>query len=549
MIGLFALYLRVSRTLPENSDEANILLMAWDMLHGHVLLPGWVLSDVSFYTTELPQYAVLEKVFGLRTETAHVGAAMTYTLVVLLAAMLARGRKDQADRAEGTVRMLLTAGILIAPQLGAGVFILLLSVGHIGTAVPLMLAWLVIDRGRRRWREPVAVGLVLAWALVADPLVLVVGIVPLAAVCLLRAGRVFHALPREVRVSVWMRAGLRASGYELALGAAAGTAYVVGTVADALLRSSGAFQVNTLVYRLASPGTWAGNAWQTARGWLTLFGAEPGGSGPQTAFAVLHLAGVALVTVAMWQVARRFFGHRGLIDQVLLVAIVLNVLVYVPSTLANATSLNAREFAVALPFGAVLAGRTLAARVRSVRLAAGRAGRWTTWALTGVMAGYLAGFGYAAAQAPAPPDVQRLTGWLAAHKLSYGIGGYWQSSIVTVESHYQVIIRAVRPKTLRRYMWESKYSWYDPAPHAATFLVTDSAPEFGGNWLPNPAAVADFGRPAQTYHVGPYMIYVWRGNLLYGPGHHAAVAVATRTCRAFGTPDCHRAGLVFDRPK
>ena len=89
---LFVAYLRVSRTYPENSDEANILLMSWDMLHGNVLLHGWYLSDVSFYPTELPQYALLEAIIGLHADTAHVAAAMTYTLVVLIAVLLARGR-------------------------------------------------------------------------------------------------------------------------------------------------------------------------------------------------------------------------------------------------------------------------------------------------------------------------------------------------------------------------------------------------------------------------------------------------------------------------
>ena len=78
---LFLAYLRVSRTYPENSDESNDLLMAWDMLHGNVLLHGWYLSDVSFITTELPQYALLVALFGLHTDTAHIAAAMTYTLV------------------------------------------------------------------------------------------------------------------------------------------------------------------------------------------------------------------------------------------------------------------------------------------------------------------------------------------------------------------------------------------------------------------------------------------------------------------------------------
>ena len=94
---LFVAYLQVSRTYPENSDESNDLLMAWDMLHGNVLLHGWYLSDVSFITTELPQYLMLERLFGLHTDTAHIAAAMTYTLVVVLAVLLARGRVGQGQ--------------------------------------------------------------------------------------------------------------------------------------------------------------------------------------------------------------------------------------------------------------------------------------------------------------------------------------------------------------------------------------------------------------------------------------------------------------------
>ena len=183
---LFLAYLRVSRTYPENSDESNDLLMAWDMLHGNVLLHGWYLSDVSFITTELPQYALLVWLFGLHTDTAHIAAAMTYTLVVIFSVLLARGR---VPRREARPRMLLTAGLMFAPQLGVGVFVLLLSLGHIGTAVPLLLTWLVIDRcPPRRW-VPVLVGLLLTWVLIADPLVLLVGVVPLVAVCALRVSR------------------------------------------------------------------------------------------------------------------------------------------------------------------------------------------------------------------------------------------------------------------------------------------------------------------------------------------------------------------------
>lgn len=540
--GLFALYLRVSRTYPENSDEANILLMAWDMLHGHVNLHGWAMSDVSFYTTELPQYALLESFLGLHSDTAHVGAAMTYTLVVLLAAILAQGkqrprgtqarqgyRQGQVDRGEGTARMLLTAGILIAPQLGVGVFILLLSVGHIGTAVPLMLAWLVIDRGNRRVREAIAVCLLFAWALVADPLVLVAGVIPLAAVCLLRILRSWRTVARDVGRTAWRRAMLRARGYELALLIASFAAWGMAIITEGLMHYNGGYRVHSVGYQFVSPSLWPGQAWVTIQGWLAMFGAWPWGSAADVFFSVMHMAGVGLVAWAMWRVARRFLRYPSLVDQVLLASIVINVALYIPSTLGSTTDLNAREYAVALPFGAVLAGRTLGPGIRlSMRrwaahaygmLHARRARvRLVVPALLAVLGCYLASLGYTAAQPGAPAANEQLATWLAAHNLTYGISGYWQSSIVTLDSEGQVTVRAVYPGNLKRDWWESKRSWYSPGTHTATFLVTQNQSGFYNYWQPDPGALAAFGQPSATYTVGPYTIFVFPQNLLVGAG-------------------------------
>jgi len=515
VVLLFVAYLRVSRTYAENSDSANILLMSWDMLHGNLLLHGWYLSDVSFYPTELPQYAMLEGLLGLRADTAHVAAAMTYTLAVLFAVLLARGR---ASGRAAWPPMALTAGLMVAPQLGVGVFVLLMSVGHIGTAVPLMLTWLVVDWGasRPRWVVPVVVGVLLTWVLVADPLVLVVGIVPLAAVCAVRLLRaVFAADPGE------RGAALQERWYEVSLAAAAILAYGLAALVNRVLKASGGFILHPLGYQLAPVHTWPKHAWVTGEGLLALFGAKPQGSAAEMTFALLHLAGVALVAWAMWRVARRFFSWPDLISQVLLVAMVLNVLVYVPSTLANATDLNAREFAVVLPFGAVLAGRTLATGWRGREagvLSWLRGARWRAGLASALTVGYLASLGYAAAQPSVPPANEQLAAFLAAHHLTDGVGGYWQSSIVTIASDGAVTVRAVWSDTLRPYPWESKAFWYDPRSNRATFLVTDSQPGFFNYFQPSPAALARYGPPARTYHVGPYKVFVWNANLLAGSG-------------------------------
>jgi hypothetical protein len=513
IVLLFVAYLQLSRTYTVNSDSANIMLMSWDMLHGNVLLHGWYLSDVSFYPTELPQYAMLEGLLGLHADIAHIAAAMTYTLVLIFAILLARGRVS--GRAAWP-RMALTGGLMIAPQLGVGVFVLLLSVGHIGTAVPLMLTWLVIDWAatRPRWFIPVVVGLLLSWVLVADPLVLVVGIVPLVAVCVLRVLRaVWSARPPD------RGAALQASWYEVSLAAAAILAYGLAALVNRLLSASGGFIVHPLGYQLAPVHTWAHHAWVTGEGLLALFGAKPQGPAVELAFALLHLAGVALVAWAVCRVLRRFVSWPDLVSQVLLVAIVLNILVYIPSTLANATDLNAREFAVVLPFGAVLAGRTLTARVPEGEidvLGRLRSRRWRAVLASVLAAGYLASLGYGAAQPSVPPANARLATFLAEHHLTNGISGYWMSSIVTVGSDGAVTIRAVQ-SSLRPYLWETKGSWYDPASQRATFLVTENGTDYFSHWKPSASALAALGAPVRTYHVGPYTVLVWNTNLLSPP--------------------------------
>ena len=145
-VVLFAAYLLQSRTIPAGPDGASIDLLSWDMLHGNPLLRGWWVADVTFYSTELPQYMLLESARGLNADLAHLGGAMTYTLLVLLAAFLARGR---ARGAAGVVRAVTGGAIMLAPQLGDGTQTLMQGPDHTGTAVPVLALFILID-----WASP-----------------------------------------------------------------------------------------------------------------------------------------------------------------------------------------------------------------------------------------------------------------------------------------------------------------------------------------------------------------------------------------------------------
>jgi hypothetical protein len=235
---LFSCFLHMSATVPVNSDGASNALQAWAMLHGNPLLRGWQLSDVSFYTTELPQYMLIELARGLTPDVVHIAAAMTYAFVVLLVARLAKG---EATGTAGLLRACLAAGIMVAPQ-RSEVAVLMLSPDHVGSTVPVLLMWLLIDRAGRRWYVPCACCALLGWALVADQVVLLTGVLALLLVALTRA---YHAIIRQ-------RARVRSVVFELALAASGLAGAEAGWRALALIRSSGGFLVWPVNSRLVS---------------------------------------------------------------------------------------------------------------------------------------------------------------------------------------------------------------------------------------------------------------------------------------------------------
>jgi hypothetical protein len=543
LAALFAAYLRLSKTYPENSDEANILLMAGDLAHGNLLLSGWNVSDVPFITTELPEIALLVKLFGLHLSTAHIAAALTYTVVVATALVLAKGR---ARGVRAVARMGIALAILLAPQPGVGVFVMIFSVGHIGTAAPVMLAWLVLDRwgpaasaaarpARRRWLLPATVGVLLAWALMADPLVAVIAVAPVLVVGPLRV------VP-DLTSGIQNGGGLRGMAHALArrwleasLALAAALAYLAAWCGGRLLHAAGGYTEQPVPFALDPVSTWYGHARIVAHGLLEMFGAffipgnainhlgpgdyvaAPPLSGLAEAVAVTRLACVAVALWGAWAIARGFFRRDAdLVSQLLLAGIVANLAAYVASSLADHTALNAREFAPVLPLAAVLAARMLGDRIG--RRVAGS--RLIAVPLVALLGWYCVGLAHQAAAPAAPDPFARLEAFLRQHHLTNGIGGYWNSSVITVDTGGAVTIRAVTQGCLQPYAWESKPAWYAPPKRTASFVLESSGTSYFTQWHASPAALRRLdallpgtGR-AIPDPAGGYMVHAYRGNLL-----------------------------------
>jgi hypothetical protein len=461
------------------SDGASNALQASDMLHGNLLLAGWRLSDVSFYTTELPQYLVIERFIGLTTAVVHVASAMTYTALILLAAALAKGRST------GRVAIaacLLAAGIMAAPQVGNGVSVLLGSPDHVGSTVPVLVTFLLLDRARRRWYTVVAVGGLLGLALIADGIAMYTGVLPVVIVC---AARIYDAkFGRGER--------LRTVIFELALASAAIGSVWLSSLLLAAVRSGGGFMVWPVPRALAAPSDVPGYLVTTGRGLLLLFGANffSHNAGFVAFLAAAHLIGLGLAARALCGVIRRF-GSADLAVQLLAAGAVVALAAYALGTRAS-DLLSARDISAVLPFGAALAGRLLPPKLARARLMP---------AMGLLLACYLFSLGRIVTLPPAQASDADLAHWLAGHHLTYGLAGYWNSNITTLDTGGQVVLRSVLAdgSHIAGDYWEVKSGWYSPKRSNANFIVLVPGPP-GFKRYPTVSSVrATFGQPLRIY--------------------------------------------------
>jgi hypothetical protein len=511
-VVLFALFLRISLSNPMDSDGANNALQAWEMIHGNPLLHGWIIGDASCYTFELPLYGIIEVFSGLVGVIFHVASALTYLIVAAGAVALAvTGSRGAAMAARCGVAVAVLAAPVVTQQ---GASILLYAPDHIGTTAFLLFSFLLIDRAPGRRFTPPLLAVILCAGQVGDGTVLYVGVPAVLLVCLYRV-----LAARKIRTA------------DTALVVAAAVSVPLTSLVRTVMLHLGGFSMVPPKTAISPMGQWPEHLVVTWRAIRTLFGAfgatvVPYSSRLSGLAAVFGLAcllaaacGFAKV-VWRWRTASRA-------EQMLCVAIVVNMAVYLVSTLPSTYS--TREIAAVLPCGAVLAaracvpGRILAAQ--DARLAAAAAGLAALLPLTAA----------AATLRPVTAPAVPLAAWLDAHRLTYGIAGYWDASAVTLQSGNKVQVRAVvstkgqvasaaqatesvgqlwGPGQIRPFYWETKADWYDASAHDATFVIanghmTDSAP------LTSAEVRRAFGPPKAVYQVAGRAIMVYRTNLLH----------------------------------
>jgi hypothetical protein len=489
-------YQREARTVQLDADPAAQALQAWQMWHGNPLLRGWWLGDVNFYTVELPMNVIIEMVNGLKPDDVYIGAALVYAAVMLLTALLARG---SARGREGVARALLGAGIMLAPSLVYGTRVLMQGPDHMGTMIPILLMLLILDRAPARWWVPVAVGVLLTLAQVSDPLATYAAAVAVAAACGVRACA-------EVARRQWPR---RESWYDASLIAAAIVSFALAHLIIAKIHAVGGFYFpppknGTGFAPAAQIPT---HAWLTGYNVLILFGADFTSQpwGINVILALLHLAGVALALCALLIGLRGYLSRMDRVVQILVAGTIIILAAGVFGTYETSPVVGAHEIIPVLPFGAALAGRLLGGRLVKPRLAL---------ALAVGLACYLGALVYNDNQPVQTPWHTDLAAWLTAHHLKYGLAGYWESNITTLDSGGQVRVASLAAGGAAPDAYESDATWYNPAVSTANFIVSVSSPASDVSLIKPAVLNATFGPPTRIYHFKEYTVRVYGYNLL-----------------------------------
>ncbi|MCU1492580.1 MAG: hypothetical protein JWO62_344 [Acidimicrobiaceae bacterium] len=506
-VGLVAMLFAASvRAVPGNSDGATVILEGQAIGAGHLTLHGWFLSFDSFWGSDALVYAVAVLFTGVRAALLNVVPALLGALVVVVGVHLARDDRRAAPAWAGAVTVLALLGL---PSYALSVFFLQGPL-HVGTALWCLVAFALLQRPEVRWRWAVAVVL-LAAAADGDLQAIAFGIAPV-----LVGGLLAMARRRD-----W-RAGF---GAVSAVAASVALAFVVREVAKVI----GTFVVNKSnpIATHTQMGANISLAFEYSAKMLGFGSAGFGSGGMPGVLAGVHVVGVVLVAagvlVALVDLVRgaatgssrgEDARNRWRLDDVLVLAVLADLAVFVVLTPATNVS-YARYLTAAVVFAVVLAGRLVARIVAA--LPSGWPARLATTAGVAAAACFAAGFGYNLAQPVKQQPAAQLGQYLLSHHLRVGIGDYWSSSIVTVETHEDVQVRPVTALPAGRivsYTRNSSRTWYSGK--SFQFLVFNAALPFGD--VDAATARATFGPPAHTYATDGYLVLVWSHRITVASG-------------------------------
>jgi hypothetical protein len=488
---LLALYARIFGAYPLTADQCNVLLAAIDFCHGNWRLSGWTLPPDNFWGLEIPLTALVWSVTHNAVETLRLLPAIN--LLVLLAAasvLVARTARPGARYA-----LLPLAAFIFLPVAGKNIaFFYAASPCHVLTVacilIEILLAAEVLAVPSRRKFALLAYALIGADAVASDPLIVVLGFVPILG-------------------AMWLCEAPGWRGKAL-IGLASLGAIAVGHFAVLLNTKTGGFQAFAADSTFVDFSRLPASAAIMLRGTLQIFNCDIFGLTVQQ--RLTQILRIPFLIAVLWTVYPIMASHltslknsgkpkisRRFPETAFVLIVLINLAAMLLSSTINA--LDTERFLLPAAIATILLFCTHMPNSRALM------GYLAVLALVN-FGTELQQLGRTPKTIYAPP-VAQVTTCLEEAGLTNGFAGYWLASSVVIASDQTITSRAIMQDpsgAIVPMQWLANARWFhNPSRSAGFFVIT--APD--DRLLPRGAALQAFGTPASSLFLPGAVIDVY----------------------------------------
>ncbi len=497
LLSFGGMYAYASRFVPLNSDDASILLQAYDLIHKSKILNGWYLPSDNFITLDMPLYALGLKLGLSMPALMRIVPTLLYTGVMVSGVYLTTLGKQGKQKLLAPIAFMAIAAFPAMESMN----IVLQGPIHVGTILGTLLAFIAYYFYKERPYKVVtllALGILTLLLVIGDPMSEIIMVLPI----LLVEGILLYKSKFRSR-----------NQYAL-----------IGTVLFATLLALYARHVwqhyvhiltfSTLDFEtIPNIVTLAQDAVQII---FTLFHAkifQQNLLSPRIFPELMNAAVVLFLAVGIWRWLKKIFvletSHDAL-TTVLVFAILANILIYVCTDVAGAVI--PRYLLPAFVFAGIIALPALS-YIKKPELYIAIVGFFL---LNGALFFYRL---HPLSTASIPE--KNVIAFLQQKHLTKGIGQYWSAASITAQSNYTITVRQVKvfDHQLHPSFLLSNDSWFqDDALKDVQFIVYQKKAD-GGFYA---GVISSFGKPDHTYIVGSYTILTWDTPVMRHalPGYH-----------------------------
>ncbi len=488
--------------VPINSDFANHVLEGQDWIGGNFFLKDWVLTGISFLTTELPFYGLSAALLGVQPFAYVLAEAMILTVFLWFGLLLLRDRVDALTPLDA----LLYYGIAVVATVEKTGHFRGHTAAFAAALVIMAIAARILTDGKTSWGWATALLIVTAIGVTGDFLIVVIAVLPVVLLC---GWELMNETPRFGRMRCVRVIALTSVGSGAGVGLDRLYFSVGGAVKNQILSRKNFTALDQI-----------GMNWNRfAQGVVELMNGTTRQT-PITALSTLRWIAAAVLIIGMVLVViETIYAYLKRRHQDLFAVLLALSMAVMAAVCVFTDVLVTSEFTRYISFLPVFTAILIVRRVNHRNIPQRRIGGWLSMRVgLALVAALLIAVNFPPLTFGRPDTrFDRVAAYLVENGYRFGFAHYWNASSVTVSSHDQVKIRAITvhrdsdlvPVYAEEQRWFYKPGWFSEAPY--TFVLLD---DWGYLDVSEDSIITLFGEPAKVDRFEGYEILVYKENLV-----------------------------------